>query len=115
MNYVPLCWGNPEAPIDPGTTFNHGEEDLASEEDMWALYERWRDLHGIKRDRDEMLRRFGAFKDKARSIHEFNQSGASYTATPSSSAREPIARPRSAPSSPFVGGASVLKLTDAIE
>ncbi|CAN6343169.1 unnamed protein product [Urochloa humidicola] len=79
MNYVPICWVNPEAPIDPATTFNHGEEDLASEEAMWALYERWCAFHGIKRDRDEMLRRFGGFKEKARSIHEFNQSGASYT------------------------------------
>ncbi|CAL4906230.1 unnamed protein product [Urochloa decumbens] len=79
MNYVPICWVNPEAPIDPATTFNHGEVDLASEEAMWALYERWCAFHGVERDRDDMLRRFGSFKDKARSIHEFNQSGASYT------------------------------------
>jgi hypothetical protein len=52
---------------------------MASEEAMWALYERWCAFHDVKRDRDDMLRRFRHFKDKARSIYEFNQSGASYT------------------------------------
>jgi len=67
------------AVVDPATYFNYGEEDLASEEAMWAMYERWCAFHGVERGRDDMLRRFGGFKDKARSIHEFNKSGASYT------------------------------------
>lgn len=65
--------------VDPATTCTPAEEDMASEEAMWALHERWCAFHDVKRDRDDMLRRFGFFKDKARSIHEFNQSGASYT------------------------------------
>ena len=67
------------AVVDPATYFNYGEEDLASEEAMWAMYERWCAFHGVERGRDGMLRRFGGFKVKARSIHEFNKSGASYT------------------------------------
>ena len=67
------------AVVDPATYFNYGEEDLASEEAMWAMYELWCAFHGVERGRDGMLRRFGGFKVKARSIHEFNKSGASYT------------------------------------
>nr|XP_034588662.1 uncharacterized protein LOC117850884 [Setaria viridis]TKW28893.1 hypothetical protein SEVIR_3G359201v2 [Setaria viridis] len=53
LNYVPLCWVDPDAPVDPATHFSHGEEDLASEEAMWALYERWCAFYGVKRSRDE--------------------------------------------------------------
>ena len=60
-------------------SFIYTEEDLASEEAMWAMYEWWCAFHGVERGRDGMLRRFGGFKVKVRNIHEFNKSGASYT------------------------------------
>ncbi|RCV18941.1 hypothetical protein SETIT_3G343700v2 [Setaria italica] len=77
---LPAAWTRPlpshaaAAPMPSATRL-----DLASEEAMWALYERWCAFYGVKRSRDDMLRRFGAFKEMARRIHEFNKSGASYT------------------------------------
>ncbi|CAN6334507.1 unnamed protein product [Urochloa humidicola] len=55
--------------------FAYGEKDLASEESMWAMYERWRSFYNVKRDRDDVVRRFVHFKDRARRIHEFNKLG----------------------------------------
>jgi hypothetical protein len=46
---------------------------------MWATYERWCVFLGVERDREDMLRRFSLFKDRARSIHEFNKSGKPWT------------------------------------
>ncbi|TVU49944.1 hypothetical protein EJB05_01291 [Eragrostis curvula] len=71
-----MPWSDPEAPV-PG--FDYDDKDLASEEAMWAMYERWCAYHEVQRSRDDMLRRFGLFKERARRIHEFNQSGASFT------------------------------------
>uniref|UniRef100_A0A0E0KQ68 Cathepsin propeptide inhibitor domain-containing protein n=1 Tax=Oryza punctata TaxID=4537 RepID=A0A0E0KQ68_ORYPU len=65
--------------VDPTDYIQYDETDVASEEAMWALYERWRDFYGAERSHDEMLRRFGMFKDKARHVLEFNKSGASFT------------------------------------
>jgi hypothetical protein len=64
--------------VDLDTYIIPAEEDLASEEAMWALYEQWCAFYG-ERSRDDMLRQFRCFKDKAHNIHEFNKSGASYT------------------------------------
>ncbi|KAG6516893.1 thiol protease SEN102-like [Zingiber officinale] len=49
------------------------EKDLASEESIWDLYERWRSHHTVARDLDEKRRRFNVFKENVRFIHEFNQ------------------------------------------
>uniref|UniRef100_I1PKY5 Cathepsin propeptide inhibitor domain-containing protein n=1 Tax=Oryza glaberrima TaxID=4538 RepID=I1PKY5_ORYGL len=65
--------------VDPADYIQYDEADVASEEAVWALYERWRDFYGAERSHDEMLRRFGMFKDKARHVLEFNKSGASFT------------------------------------
>jgi hypothetical protein len=65
--------------VDLTTYIIPAEEDLASEEAMWVLYERWCAFYGVERSRDDMLWRFGCFKNKAHNIHEFNKSGASYT------------------------------------
>ncbi|KAL6842056.1 hypothetical protein ACP4OV_028035 [Aristida adscensionis] len=70
---------DPEAPVDPASYVNYDETDLASEAAAWALYERWCRFYGVERGREDMLRRFPHFWDRARRIHEFNQSGASYT------------------------------------
>ncbi|TVU49936.1 hypothetical protein EJB05_01281, partial [Eragrostis curvula] len=75
----PDACSDPYAPDDPETVFDYGEKDLASDEAMWAMYERWCAFYEVKRDRDDMVRRFGLFKERARRIHEFNQSGAPFT------------------------------------
>ncbi|EMS45205.1 KDEL-tailed cysteine endopeptidase CEP1 [Triticum urartu] len=64
---------------DPDTVPYFDEKDLVSDETLWALYERWCRFHGMARDHDEMTRRFGRFKFKARHVYEFNKSGRSYT------------------------------------
>ncbi|KAE8808917.1 KDEL-tailed cysteine endopeptidase CEP1 [Hordeum vulgare] len=64
---------------DPDTVPYFDEKDLVSDETLWALYERWCRFHEMARDHDEMARRFGRFKLKARHVYEFNKSGRSYT------------------------------------
>lgn len=54
------------------------EKDLASEEAVWALYERWRGQHTVARDLGEKARRFNVFKENVRLIHEFNRGDAPY-------------------------------------
>ncbi|XP_044953138.1 ervatamin-C-like [Hordeum vulgare subsp. vulgare] len=49
------------------------DKDLASEESLWALYERWCENHVVEREIDDKARRFNVFKENARMIHEFNQ------------------------------------------
>ncbi|KQK13943.1 hypothetical protein BRADI_1g13512v3 [Brachypodium distachyon] len=51
--------------------FTFTEEDIASEDSMWALYERWVAHHEEVRDHDEMTRRFPVFKKNARWIHDY--------------------------------------------
>jgi KDEL-tailed cysteine endopeptidase len=58
-----------------GGGIEYGEEDLSSEEALWALYERWSAEYKVKRQPDEKARRFEIFKQKARMIHEFNKKG----------------------------------------
>uniref|UniRef100_A0A0D9XYC3 Cathepsin propeptide inhibitor domain-containing protein n=1 Tax=Leersia perrieri TaxID=77586 RepID=A0A0D9XYC3_9ORYZ len=68
---------------DPATCFAYDENDLESEEAVWALYERWFSFYDVKREHDDMVRRFGFFKDKAHKILEFNKSAVHNTAMPS--------------------------------
>ncbi|KAG6531579.1 thiol protease SEN102-like [Zingiber officinale] len=49
------------------------DKDLASEESLWNLYERWRSHHTVTRDLDEKKKRFNVFKENVKFIHEFNQ------------------------------------------
>nr|P43156.1 RecName: Full=Thiol protease SEN102; Flags: Precursor [Hemerocallis hybrid cultivar]CAA52425.1 thiol-protease [Hemerocallis hybrid cultivar] len=49
------------------------EKDLASEDSLWNLYEKWRTHHTVARDLDEKNRRFNVFKENVKFIHEFNQ------------------------------------------
>lgn len=39
------------------------DEDIASKEALWSLYERWCKAFGEERDHDEMLRRFDHFRN----------------------------------------------------
>ncbi|KAL5229635.1 hypothetical protein ABZP36_028411 [Zizania latifolia] len=54
------------------------DRDLASEEALWKLYERWRGKHTVARDLGEKARRFNVFKENVRLIHEFNRGDAPY-------------------------------------
>uniref|UniRef100_A0ACD6AH47 Uncharacterized protein n=1 Tax=Avena sativa TaxID=4498 RepID=A0ACD6AH47_AVESA len=56
----------------PAIALDFGEKDLASEESLWALYERWRAQHTVSRNLGEKARRFNVFKANVRLIHEFN-------------------------------------------
>ncbi|XP_062187223.1 cysteine endopeptidase Rep1-like [Phragmites australis] len=51
------------------------ERDLASEEALWDLYERWQVHHQVQRHHGEKGRRFGTFKDNVRFIHAHNKRG----------------------------------------
>ncbi|CAL5014083.1 unnamed protein product [Urochloa decumbens] len=62
----------------PAAAIEFGAEDLASEDALWALYERWRGVHAVARDLGDKARRFNVFKENARLIHDFNQRGEPY-------------------------------------
>lgn len=50
--------------------------DLASEDSLWSLYERWLSLYSVQRlGMDEKKMRFNVFKDNVNFIHNFNQKG----------------------------------------
>ncbi|KAM3317492.1 hypothetical protein ACQJBY_035278 [Aegilops geniculata] len=54
------------------------DRDLASEESLWALYERWCKHHNVGYELSDKAQRFKVFKENARMIHEFNQGEAPY-------------------------------------
>jgi KDEL-tailed cysteine endopeptidase len=62
----------------PASAIDFGEEDLASEDALWALYERWRGRHAVARDLGDKARRFNVFRHNVRLIHEFNKGDAPY-------------------------------------
>ncbi|KAL6598722.1 hypothetical protein ACP70R_046120 [Stipagrostis hirtigluma subsp. patula] len=47
-------------------SFIYTEEDLASDDSMWALYERWAAHHEVVREHGDKIRRFPIFKNNAR-------------------------------------------------
>lgn len=49
------------------------DEDLATEESLWNLYERWRSHHTVSRDLDGKYERFDVFVENVKFIHEFNK------------------------------------------
>ncbi|XP_052481848.1 vignain-like [Gossypium raimondii] len=54
-------------------SFDYHESDLASEESLWDLYERWRSQHTVSRDLEEKQKRFNVFKENLKHIHKVNQ------------------------------------------
>jgi len=66
---------------DPGTDEEilPSDEDLESEEALWALYQRWCKSFNVKLDYDEMVRRFDTFKDSVRMVHSVNKANLPYT------------------------------------
>ena len=59
-------------------SFEFHEEDLASEERLWDLYERWRSHHTVSRDLKEKHQRFNVFKANAKHVHKVNQMNKPY-------------------------------------
>lgn len=49
------------------------EKDLASEESLWDLYERWRSHHTVSRSLDEKHKRFNVFKENVMHVHKTNK------------------------------------------
>lgn len=49
------------------------EKDLATDESLWDLYERWRSHHTVSRDLGEKRKRFNVFKYNVQYIHRVNQ------------------------------------------
>lgn len=54
-------------------SFDYNENDIASEENLWNLYERWRSYHRISRDLSDKNRRFNVFKANLEHVHKTNQ------------------------------------------
>ncbi|GAB4829277.1 hypothetical protein Ancab_018945 [Ancistrocladus abbreviatus] len=54
------------------------EDDLASEESLWDLYERWTTNHSISRHPKEKKERFNVFKANVHHIHRVNKMGKPY-------------------------------------
>ncbi|KAF8755782.1 hypothetical protein HU200_011251 [Digitaria exilis] len=51
------------------------EKDLASDQALWDLYERWQAHHHVHRHHGEKGRRFGTFKENVHFIHAHNKRG----------------------------------------
>lgn len=49
------------------------EKDLASDESLWDLYERWRSHHTVSRSIDEKHKRFNVFKANVMHVHNTNK------------------------------------------
>lgn len=54
-------------------SLDFSEKDLASDESLWDLYERWRSHHTVSRDLTEKQKRFNVFKENVKHIHEVNK------------------------------------------
>ncbi|WOL01349.1 hypothetical protein Cni_G10065 [Canna indica] len=57
-------------------SFPFNGDDLASDEALWALYDRWQNFHGVPRSPDEKRLRFDAFKANANYVFESNMNDA---------------------------------------
>ncbi|XP_030957117.1 vignain-like [Quercus lobata] len=54
------------------------EEDLASEERLWELYEKWRSHHTASQDLNEKHKRFNVFKENVKHVHKVNKMNKPY-------------------------------------
>lgn len=64
--------------IGLGGSFEFQEKDLASEESLWDLYERWRSHHTTSHDLQEKQTRFNIFKENVKHVHKVNQMSRPY-------------------------------------
>ncbi|MBA0794526.1 hypothetical protein Gohar_018849 [Gossypium harknessii] len=58
--------------------FDFHDKDLASEDSLWDLYERWRSHHTVSRSLDEKHRRFNVFKQNVLHVHNTNNKDKPY-------------------------------------
>ncbi|KDP30997.1 hypothetical protein JCGZ_11373 [Jatropha curcas] len=54
-------------------SFDFHEKDLASDESLWGLYERWRSHHTVSTSLHEKHRRFNVFKHNVMHVHNTNK------------------------------------------
>lgn len=54
-------------------SFDFNEKDLASEETLWDLYQRWRSQHTVSRSIDDKHKRFNVFKANVMHVHNTNK------------------------------------------
>ncbi|KAH9625108.1 hypothetical protein KSS87_005814, partial [Heliosperma pusillum] len=54
-------------------SFDFTEKDLASDDSLWDLYERWRAHHTVSRDLEDKKRRFNVFKANVLFINDVNK------------------------------------------
>ncbi|KAE9602666.1 putative actinidain [Lupinus albus] len=54
-------------------SFNFHDKDLASDKDLWNLYEKWRSHHTVSRSLDEKQKRFNVFKANVMHVHDTNK------------------------------------------
>ncbi|XP_057972098.1 vignain-like [Malania oleifera] len=59
--------------LEIAQSFDFHEIELATDEGLWDLYERWRSYHTISRSLDEKHKRFNVFKENAKYVHNFNK------------------------------------------
>ncbi|KAG6513945.1 vignain-like [Zingiber officinale] len=59
-------------------SFPFTEDDLATEERLWGLYERWQSYHGVARSPDEKRVRVHAFEANAKHVLESNRMAKPY-------------------------------------
>ncbi|KAM2557864.1 hypothetical protein TB2_014936 [Malus domestica] len=64
--------------IGVSESFDYHEKDLASEENLWDLYERWRSHHTVSRSLDEKHKRFNVFKENVKHVHNTNKGNKPY-------------------------------------
>ncbi|XP_062110507.1 vignain-like [Humulus lupulus] len=64
--------------LELAQSFEFHEKDLASEESLWDLYERWRSHHTVSRDLEEKHQRFNVFKANVKHVHKVNQMNKPY-------------------------------------
>ncbi|KAL9141774.1 hypothetical protein ABFS82_14G126500 [Erythranthe guttata] len=57
----------------PAKGFTYDVKELQDDESLKNMYERWASEHGVVRNPEEKEERFGAFKDTAHYVHNFNQ------------------------------------------
>lgn len=58
--------------------FDFDEKELETEENVWKLYERWRDHHSVTRASHEALKRFNVFRHNVLHVYRTNKKNKPY-------------------------------------
>ncbi|XP_027355741.1 vignain [Abrus precatorius] len=68
--WVVLCFA---LVLGVAKSFDFHDKDLASEESLWDLYERWRSHHTVSRSLSDKHKRFNVFKTNVMHVHNTNK------------------------------------------